>query len=324
MDHQPTSRSGHFSAARASNTSLDTDARSDTQERDGRQRRTKARLVELLFAAGRAASAKKVAQCNADYFTLACRNGHCATSVPSFRCRHRLCPYCAASRQRRAFLRFLPILENYACRGNGQPVLITLTVQSSLRALAVEDKEFKAAFGRLRRLKRWKDHISGALCGYEFTLTPNGWHYHAHILAFRKTWYDQRELAQDWQRSARTSIAIVDIRAISNLSDGLRSTLQYCFKPTELDNWTANEIKQFSDLHRIKLSDCFGSFRGLRVSQAVGDDDRRNKALFVGCPCPECGEPLMRIKLSWRQLNAYMRIAKDWFASSRAGPVGVS
>jgi len=43
-------------------------------------------------------------------------------------------------------------------------------------------------------MKRWKGRIRGAVCGYEFTLTPAGWHYHAHILAFREAWYDQAEI----------------------------------------------------------------------------------------------------------------------------------
>jgi hypothetical protein len=141
-------------------------------------------------------------------------------------------------------------------------------------------------------MKRWKDRISGALCGYEFTLTPEGWHYHAHILAFRRAWYDQSQLAEDWRRAARASTAIVDIRAISNLSDDLRSTLQYCFKATEIDNWTAIEIKQFEEMERLKLSDCFGTLRGLRLQENRENYPETERPLYVGCPCPECDEPL--------------------------------
>src|SRR6185369_4075795 len=101
-------------------------------------------------------------------------------TVPAFRCRNRLCPYCAVSRQRRAFVRLMPILETHAQSRNSQPILITLTFGRSQLPLLDQDKQFKAAFRRLRRLKRWKDHIDGAVCGYEFTLTADGWHYHAH------------------------------------------------------------------------------------------------------------------------------------------------
>lgn len=61
-------------------TSFNTDARSNTRnnERDGYKRSAKARLVELLFAAGCAEAAKKVARCNSNYFALACQNGHSA------------------------------------------------------------------------------------------------------------------------------------------------------------------------------------------------------------------------------------------------------
>ena len=312
----------HLKALKISNASLDTDARSDTRrEHDKRQRRVKARLVELLFQAGFGQTAKRVARCNADYFTLACRNGHCTKTVPSFRCRNRLCPYCAAERQRRAFLKLLPVLEIFAQRENERAVLMTLTLETTSQPLLTQDKAFKAAFRRLRRMKRWKDRISGALCGYEFTLGADGrWHYHTHVLAFRKAWYDQAELAEDWRHAARALSAVVDIRAISNLSSGLRSSLQYCFKPTSIENWTVMEIKQFEEMERIKLSDCFGQFRGLRVLEDVSEDPAAEHPLFVGCPCPECGEPLRRVKISWRDLEELKPIQKDWFVKNRAGP----
>ena len=99
-------------------------------------------------------------------------------------------------------------------------------------------------------MKRWKGRIRGAVCGYEFTLTPAGWHYHAHILAFREAWYDQAELAEDWQKATRAKGGIVDIRAVRGFADGLRDVLQYCFKPADLEKWTANEVQQFQSMSR--------------------------------------------------------------------------
>ena len=321
MDQRALSARKHINGCRVSTASLDSDARSDTRRGHNEpQRRVKARLVELLFQAGCARAAKRVARCNSSYIALACRNRHRVQSIPSFRCRNRLCPYCAAERQRRAFLKFCPVLKSYAASEKIRVVLITLTVETYSHPLLVQDRLFKAAFRRLRRMKRWKDRISGALCSYEFTLTPKGWHYHAHILAFRRAWYDQAQLAEDWRRAMRTSTAIVDIRAISNLADGLRSTLQYCFKPTEIDNWTANEITQFEEMRGVKLSDCFGALRGLRVMDNSEEDPEAEHPLFVGCPCPECGAPLKRFKLSWRDLEKYSRVCNRMSPQARAGP----
>jgi hypothetical protein len=297
------------------------DVRSDTRrEHDKRQRKIKAHLVELLFEAGFAQAAKRVASCNSSYIALACHNRHRVQSIPSFRCRHRLCPYCAVERQRRAFLKFGSVLKHHAANENERVVLITLTVETTSHPLVMEDKLFKAALRRLRRMKRWKDRISGVLCRYEFTLTPKGWHYHAHILAFRRAWYDQPQLAEDWRRAVRAPTAVVDIRAISNLSDGLRSTLQYCFKSTEINSWTANEIKQFEEMKRVKLSDCFGTLRGLRLLDNSEGYAEAQHPLFVGYPCPECGEPLKRLKLSWRDLERYSPICNHSSPKTRAGP----
>jgi hypothetical protein len=101
----------------------------------------------------------------------------------------------------------------------------------------------------------------------------------------------------------------------------LRSTLQYCFKPIEIDTWTVTEIKQFEELKRVKLSDCFGALRGLRVVEDFSDEQEPTHPLFVGCPCPECGEPLRRIKISWRGLDGFTAIPRDRFLKSRAGPL---
>jgi hypothetical protein len=321
MDQRAPSATKPLSVCKGSSASLDSDVRSDTRrEHDKRQRKIKARLVELLFEAGFAQAAKRVASCNSSYIALACHNRHRVQSIPSFRCRHRLCPYCAVERQRRVFLKFGSVLKHHAANENKRLVLITLTVETTSHPLVIEDKLFKAALRRLRRMKRWKDRISGALCSYEFTLTPKGWHYHAHILAFRRAWYDQVQLAEDWRRAVRTSTAIVDIRSISNLSDGLRSTLQYCFKPTEIDNWTANEITQFEEMRGVKLSGCFGTLRGLRLMENSEAQPKAERPLFVGCPCPECGEPLMRLELSWRDLEKYPRICDRMSPQARAGP----
>jgi len=298
-----------------------TNAADARKARDSDKRRTKARLVELLFAAGCAEAAKKVASCNSNYFALACSNGHSAQMLPTFRCRNRLCPYCAAEKQRRAFGRLWPVVKFFAGpERNERVVLITLTVRNNFDPLEAQDKHFKSAFRRLRRMKGWKNRISGALCGYEFTLTPTGWHYHAHILSFRKAWYDQTELAEDWQRATRGTGEVVDIRSVSSLSGSLRDVLHYCFKPADLEKWTANEVQQFQSMSRIKLSECFGEFRGLKVEADEVEYPPVADRLFVGCPCPECGEPLKKVKVSWHDVDKYAPIPKGWFIKARAGP----
>lgn len=303
-------------------TSLDTDARSRNRRGpDADKRRTKMRLVELLFASGLAAEARRVADCNSNYFALTCKNRHRLQILPTFRCRNRLCPYCGAERQRRIFLRFWPFLKsNFKSADPADLVLITLSLKSSFDPLQNQDRRFKAAFRRLRRMKIWKERVSGAICSYEFTLTPSGWHYHAHIIALRRRWYDQADLVQDWRRASQTECAIADIRTISDSMEGLQRLLQYCFKPISVTDWTVVEIEQFQSMKNIKLSDCFGELRGLKLDQEADDSEKPKAPLFVGCPCPECGEPLKKVKLSWRDLDGPVRHQDDWFIRDRASP----
>jgi hypothetical protein len=297
--------------------SLDTDARSSRRRRDIHKRRSKVRLVELLFELGWADAAKKVSACNSSYFALVCRNGHCAQALPTFRCRNRLCPYCAADRQNRAFKKLWPILRAFArMNGKTSPIFITLTFRNSYDSLEELNQQFKVAFKRLRRMKVWTDNIGGSFCGYEFTLTPTGWHYHVHILAFRKQWCSQADLAKCWLEASRGRGEIVYIRAIRELPKGLQQVLRYCLKPIDLSGWTANEVRQFQSMGRIKLSECFGGLRALNVAEE--DDAEKPKPLFVGCPCPQCGEPLQRIKISWHDLDRANEMS--WFVRNRDGP----
>lgn len=220
--------------------SLDTDVRSYTpQKRDGDKRITKNRLVKLLVASGYYTLSEKVTACNSEYFALACNNGHVAQRLPTSRCRSRLCPYCAPERQQRAQAKLCSvILRCLKEEPNDRIVLVTLTVRNSFDSLRMLDKAFKAAFGRLRRMKNWRSRVAGAVCVYEFNLTPTGWHYHAHILAVCADWYDQADLSNDWRCATRdVGGGIVDIRSVPPTLHALSGVLHYCFKPPNLEKF---------------------------------------------------------------------------------------
>jgi hypothetical protein len=55
------------------------------------------------------------------------------------------------------------------------------------------------------------------------------------------------------------------------------------------------QVREFNALRRIKLSECYGELRGLKVEtdDDLADDRRReHEDLGYGSPCPDCGEPL--------------------------------
>jgi hypothetical protein len=72
---------------------------------------------------------------------------------------------------------------------------------------------------------------------------------------------------------------------------------KYCFKPANLNQWDIQQVREFDGLRGIKLSDCYGELRGLKVES---DEDLTgpemlsdpHRDLGYGSPCPDCGEPL--------------------------------
>ncbi len=260
----------------------------------------KQHLINLLFAGGELKLAASVSRCCSEYRALGCAAGHTFNRFPTHRCNYRLCVDCARERQRRACGRLFPILRGFqrAYRHDRQ-VLITLTVRSSHEALVVHDRRFKAWFKRLRRSKRWKHCIRGAVAGFEFTWNETeGWHYHVHILAFRRAWYAQEELAEQWQRITDGAGVVVDIREAHDFRGAVAEVVKYCFKPAEVEKWNVQQVAEFNALRRVKLSDCYGELRGLKVES--DDDlqpDSEHEHLEVGSPCPDCGEPLVSVTL---------------------------
>jgi replication protein len=277
---------------RRTTTSLDTGARSVID-------RTKAHVIACLREIGAEALAEKLERCCTEFRVLGCENGHRWNAVPMERCGYRLCPDCARWRQARAFHRVLPALQELHQRHpKDRWVLITLTAQSSEDPLPVVVKRFKGWLAKLRRTKDWRRCIRGAVVGFECVYHPGqGWHFHAHILASRRAWWDQVDLSETWQRVSNGSGRIVDIRAVKDLQKGVAEVLKYVMKPTNLLAWGPEQVAQFNALGRTKLRECYGELRGL-VGDLEGDGEDQlglepeELPLVEGQACPECGLPL--------------------------------
>jgi hypothetical protein len=203
----------------------------------------------------------------------------------------------------------MPVLRAHQRRHPfDRPVLITLTARSTFDSLAVQDKRFKAWFTKLRRTVLWRGSIRGAVAAFEFTWDADkGWHFHAHILAFRKVWVEQSDLLAQWARITEgAGAAGVDIQSKGSLRSMAEETLKYCFKPADIGltgapekRWTARQVEEFNQLRRVKLSESYGSLRGFTLdaddeteAEAEGAPADPHADLHFGSPCPDCGKRL--------------------------------
>jgi hypothetical protein len=220
----------------------------------------------------------------------------------------------------RAFNRVFPALVELGRRHpHDRWVLITLTVRSSDERLKAVVQRFKCWFAKLRRLSAWKRCVRGGVGGFEITYHPDtGWHFHVHVLVLRAAWWAQEELAAAWQQATGGEGIIVDIRSLRQqgcgLEEGLAETLKYPFKPTNLWDWGPGQVTQFNELTRMKLSECYGALRGLAGVLDDGEDqlgrEPEEELPDAGDPCPECGLPFARVKISRAELEMSFTIRR--------------
>jgi hypothetical protein len=184
-------------------------------------------------------------------------------------------------------------------------VFITLTAPNSFEHLATHHARFREWFRRLRRNARWAHRIRGGIISFEMTVNPNsGWHYHAHLLAFRKVYYDQAELTEDWMSATNGEAFMVDIRE-TTVEEGLREVLKYIYKPADLERWTADQVREFMSMKGARFSSVFGNLYGMKVEDDAEDDAESGAEEYgEGDACPECGDPLFSVILTSEELEA--------------------
>ncbi len=275
------------------------------RKRGDDKRKTKIVLAHLLRVAGYADKAEDVLRCRSKYGVLTCGR-HVARKIPTFRCRFPLCPDCAVERSGRAQGRLQPRLRQLLAElPHDRLVFITLTVRNNFDSLADNHKRFREAFRRLRRQSRWSHKIRGGIASFEVAGTEcSGWHYHAHILAFRRAYYDQADLTDDWQQATLGEGYIVDIREVNDVNEATQEVLKYVFKPADLNEWSPAMVKEFMQMKGARFSSVFGNLYGVKVQEEADADTEADAAkLEDGSPCPECGDPLFNVTLTAEELD---------------------
>jgi hypothetical protein len=273
----------------------------------GVKRKTKARLANLLLEAGAFDEAANVRRCCAKYGYFTCGR-HVHRRVPNYRCRFILCPDCASERQARAHRRLLPVLRDYQRRHPYDvPVMITLTVAGSHEPLSLIHKQFKHWFRNLRRSVKWQHRTRAGVCGFEVTFSAaHGWHYHVHVLAFRKVWYPQDELAAQWQRVTGGAGVIVDIREVAgrDVGNGLSEVLKYALKPADVAVLGVQQVRDYLAMKGARFGETIGELVHWKVEDET--DAGECEELTIGSPCPDCGDPLRYETSSRADVEAIM------------------
>lgn len=147
--------------------------------------------------------AKKIGNCgdNAVVFKV---HGESAQHVPG-RCRDRLCPSCWQIDGARLALALENVFTDERSEG-ARLGMLTLTIRHKpgdpLRRVA---RKFRRAWALFIRRKFWREGVKAYFRTIEVELTPNGWHFHAHVLVsvargamFRKLGAKKKTRVFEW------------------------------------------------------------------------------------------------------------------------------
>lgn len=266
--------------------------------------------------------ARALRQCGRSAIRLSCQGCGQPTLIP-YRCRARTCPHAAragaaalaARMGQRVKLHDL-VQETQEWDGHGRQAkrswrMVTLTTRVAVGEGA--DKTWAAPILRFRVLRArralipwwrrtpWGRQIHGekgkrsrrdtsAIAAVE---VGAGGMVHLHVLVYGE-FVSQEQLSRSWAKVLGVSMAIVDVRSITSMEEGLKEVLKYTVKGFQEDmpltpQRAANLELAFRHVHRVSM---LGALRRIRLEKdhAKFDDVRAEDVHdHQVAACEDCG-----------------------------------
>jgi hypothetical protein len=173
------------------------------------------------------------------------------------RCKSRLCPLCADKRSRQIALDMIQVVN--AMR---RPRTIVLTVKSEARPLAIQLRDLRRHFSRLRRSKLWRKSVAGGVYVTEITInqTTGLWHPHLHII-YDGSYIPHTQLREAWHDVTKES-QIVWIEDVHSRHNAVNELCKYVGKPPRTVTWTEQRITDYATaVAGSRMVQTFGNVR---------------------------------------------------------------
>jgi hypothetical protein len=287
-------------------------------KRLGIRNETKKRLVSLLMPLDSDLS-ERVERCGAKFTTITCGT-HIVGRKPHDKCDFRLCPNCAPRRSRKFVEKYLPKAVAFLKHSTVPvaPVHVVLTLKHRTETAKQARKRLTGAISKLFRRKFWDSHFLGGIYTVEFTLgTDNQWHVHAHIIAFRRRWFDVELLRREWLTVTEDS-HVVHVAQIDDVRSGLREQFKYISKPSDINRFEVAHVRQLLELKGQRMVGAFGEFKDFCAGYEPTDETEtdelteKRREFSDGECCPVCSEPLFELILSVDELIRHARRIEMW------------
>jgi hypothetical protein len=193
------------------------------------------------------------------------------------RCKHRLCPFCAAARSAHIAAQVRAAMITYA-----RPRTIVLTQKSTQEPLATQLRKLRTRFHKLRSLAYWKNKVTAGVYVIEVTRneTTGLWHPHMHII-YAGGYLPFQELKTQWQKVCGDS----DVVSISEVNDKTKAAYElakYVGKPAAVAEWPDRSITEYADaIHHTRLLGSFGKRPASKLEDKHPDEHPTNPSISV-------------------------------------------
>lgn len=217
----------------------------------------------------------------------------------SYRCSQKWCPRCnwritaARAEKLRTWTKYVQ-----------HPMHLVLTQKNFQTVTPQRLKENVQNIARVRRLTCMRE-VQGGCVSIEMTnRITEGWHLHSHWLV-DSAFVSMKELAQGWGRLVGQRFAIVHYNNSKDKSF-VQEVCKYVCKPSEMVQWTADEIMQFIESSRgRRFFFCFGNL--FKAGAAIRAEIEA-KTSSPECTCSQCKSPAVSIRVNkWCAENSHNR-----------------
>lgn len=213
------------------------------------------------------------------------RTGELVDAFGQFwRCGSRLCSSCTSYYSRRNRKRTREAIANQRLAKGERYYFVTFTITNPKLTIRETRELVNRAWTLLRKRQTWRDLIRGGVKSEEFTVTPNGFHYHLHML-LRSKWMLFQELRRQWTDCVaqafeeqgltldvhtKDGFLIVKVKTVGNTEGAVKEVAKYI---TKSDSWAKLDKRVMAEIGLTprwnRMFELFGTFREANASPIV-------------------------------------------------------
>ena len=222
------------------------------------------------------------------------------------RCKNRMCPFCGKKRSADTSAR----IEEHVLHYN-HPRHIVLTVKSVDKPLREQLDTMRRWFGKLRRLKAFKDRVIRGIYAIEVTMNEKThlWHPHVHII-YDGMYFPFKLLQRLWHEVTGAS-EIVYIGDVTDRPGMAKEISKYCGKPAKLSLLTDEQIRNYAAaVSGLRMIQDFGKKLAKPVTDEIKDEQ------------PERGEYAISLsRVVWLAENGWIEAQRLAVLIARTTPM---